>query len=84
MEPSIRAKPNHFILHVATIDLNSNRPSDKIAKAIIDVASKPKSEKSGVSISSIIMGEETNKKGNKVNHHSKEICNFLLIYHSKN
>ena len=29
MKPSIRAKPNHFILHVGTNDLNSNRPPNK-------------------------------------------------------
>ena len=55
IKPSIRARPNHFIFHVGTNDLNSNRPPDKIAKAIIDLASELKSEKSGVSISSLIM-----------------------------
>ena len=54
MKPSIRVKPNHFILHVVTNDLNSKRPPDEIAKAIIDVASELASEKTGVSISSII------------------------------
>ena len=49
MTPSIRAKPNHFILHVDTNDLNSNRPPDEIATNIIDLASELKSEKSGVS-----------------------------------
>ena len=51
MKPSIQAKPNHFILHVGTNDLNSNRPPDEIAKAIIDLALELKSEKPGVSIS---------------------------------
>ena len=36
MKPSIRVKPNLFILHVETNDLNSNRPPDEIAKVIID------------------------------------------------
>ena len=45
MKPSIRAKPNHFILHVGANDLNSNRPSDKIAKIIIDLASELKFKK---------------------------------------
>ena len=89
MNSSIRAKPNHFILHVGTNDLNSNRPPDEITKVIIDLASKLKSEKSGVSISSIMMREdkpELNKKGSEVNHHLKEMCNrknFYLIDHSK-
>ena len=89
MKPSIRMKPNQFILHVDTNDLNSNRPPDVIAKAIIDLASELKSEKSGVSVSSIIMRAdkpELNKKGSEVNHHLKEMCNrknFYLIDHSK-
>ena len=48
-------KPNHFILHVGPNDLNLNKPPEEIAKAIIDLASELKSEKSGVSISSLIM-----------------------------
>ena len=69
--------------------MNSNRPPDEIAKAIIDLASELKSEKTGVSISSIIMQAdkpELNKKGSEVNHHLKEMCNrknFFLIDHSK-
>ena len=34
MKTSIRAMPNHFILHVWTNDLNSNRPPDEIVKTI--------------------------------------------------
>ena len=49
MKPAIRPKPNHFILHVGTNGLNSNRPPDEIATAIIDLASELKSEKSGIS-----------------------------------
>ena len=55
MKPSIRVEPNHFILNFGTNDLNSSRPRDEIANAIIDLASELKSEKSGVSISSLIM-----------------------------
>ena len=89
MEPSIRAKPNDFILHVGINDLNSNIPPDEIAKVIIDLASELKSEKSGVSISSIIMRSdkpELNKKGSEVNQHLKEMYNrknFYLMDHSK-
>ena len=71
-------KPNHFIIHVEVNDLNSNRPPDKIAKAIIGLASELKSEKSDVSILSIIMRQdkpELNNKGSEVNHHLKEMCN---------
>ena len=89
MKSSIRAKPNHFILHLGTNDLSSNRPPDEIAKAIFDLASELKSEKSGVSISSVIMRAdkpELNKKGNEVNHYFKEMCNrknFYFIDHRK-
>ena len=89
MKPWIRAKPNHFLLHVGTNDLSSNRPPDKIAKTVIDLASELKSKKSGVSISSIIIRAdkpELNKKGSEVNHHLKEMCNrknFYFIDHSK-
>ena len=58
MKPSIRVKPNHFILQVGTNDLSSNRPPDKIAKANIDLASELKSEKTGAGISSIIIKRE--------------------------
>ena len=82
MKPSIRVKPNHFILHAGTNDLNSNRPPDEIAKAIIDLALELKSEKSGVSALSIIMRAdiELNKKGREVNHHLKEMCNRKKLF----
>ena len=68
--------------------MNSNRPRDEIAKAIIDLASELKFEKSGVSISSVMIADKPalNKQGNEVNHHLKEMCNrknFYLIDHSK-
>ena len=82
MKPSIRVKPNHFILHAGTNDLNSNRPPDEIAKAIIDLALELKSEKSGVSTLSIIMRAdiELNKKGREVNHHLKEMYNRKKLF----
>ena len=89
MKPSIRVEPNHFILDFGTNDLNSSRPRDEIANAIIDLASELKSGKSGVSISSVLMiadKPELNKQGNEVHHHLKEMCNrknFYLIDHSK-
>ena len=55
MKTSIRVKPNHFILHVRANDLNSNSPLDKIAKAIINLASELISDKFRVSFSSIIV-----------------------------
>ena len=49
------SEPNHFILHVGTNDSKSNAPSDKVAKTIVNLASELKSEKSDISISSIII-----------------------------
>ena len=72
IKPSIRAQSNHVILHVGTNDLNLNRSPEEIAKVITDLASELKSEKSGVSILSIIMRAdkpELKKKRSEVNHH---------------
>ena len=83
MNSSIRAKPDHFILHVGTNDLNSNRSPDEITKVIIDLASKLRSGKSGVSISWIMMRAdkpELNKKVSELNHHLKEMCNRKNFY----
>ena len=54
MKSSIRAKSNNFILHVGTNDLNSNAPQDESSKTITNLASKLKSGKSGIVLSSII------------------------------
>ena len=35
MKPSIQVKPNHFILHVGTNYLNSNRTPDKLQKPLL-------------------------------------------------
>lgn len=89
MKPSIRTQPDHFILHVGTNDLTSNTPSDEIARNIINLASEMKSEKSDVSISTIITRAdkpELNKKGIEVNNHLKEMCkekNIFIIDNSK-
>ena len=89
MKPSIRTQPDHFILHVGTNDLTSNSPSDEIARNIINLASEMKSEKSDVSISTIITRAdkpELNKKGIEVNNHLKEMCkekNIFIIDNSK-
>ena len=37
-EAIMREKPGHTILHVGTNDLNRDRPSDLIAKSIVDLA----------------------------------------------
>ena len=37
MKPSTREQPDHTILHLGTNDLNSDRPSNLIAKSIVDL-----------------------------------------------
>ena len=78
-------KPDYFVLHVGTNDLDSDRSPDLIAKSIVDVASSLKTDKHDVTISNIItrndrfMAKELNKC-------LTELCferNILLIDHSK-
>ena len=77
MKPSIRAKPDHAILHIGTNDLNSNATPNEIAANIVNLAAETKTEKCTVSISGIIIRTdkpELNKKGLEVNIILKELC----------
>ena len=38
MKPSLRRNPDHFILHVDTNDLSTERSPELIAKPIVDLA----------------------------------------------
>ena len=38
MKLLLRSTPNHFLSHVGTNDLNSNKPSEVIAKDIVNLA----------------------------------------------
>ena len=55
MKPSMREKFDCTILHVGKNDLNSNRPSDIIAKSIIDLTITLKSNSQNVNVSNITM-----------------------------
>ena len=88
LKPSlIKEDPDHFLFHVHTNDLDSNRSPDLTAKSIIDVASNLKIDKHDVTISGIITRNYCFiAKANKVNKCLTEICfarYFLLIDHSK-
>ena len=89
MKPSIRAKPDHAILHIGTNDLNSNARPNEIAANIVNLAAEMKTEKCTVSISGIIIRTdkpELNKKGLEVNIILKELCmekNIFFIDHCK-
>ena len=68
LKPSLRENPDHFVLHVGTNDLDSDRSPDLIAKSIFDVASSLKTNKHDVTISNIITRNDSfMAKANEVN-----------------
>ena len=87
MKPSMRENPDHTILHVGTNDLNSDRPSNLIAKSIVDLAITMKNNLQNVSISSIIMRSDSfSEKAMEVNGYLKQLCterNIFMIDHPK-
>ena len=67
MKPSLHANPDHFVLHIGTNDLNSDRSPELIAKSITDVGSSLKNDSHDVSISSIVRNVRFKEKAAKVN-----------------
>ena len=45
VKPSVRRSPDHFILHIGTNDLSSDKSSEEIARSVIDLATSIKNEK---------------------------------------
>ena len=85
MKPSIRAKPDHIILHVGTNDLQSNATPREIAEKTTSLVSEMKSNKCEVSISAIIIRTDKpdlNEKGTEVNN-LEEMKKRNLIDHKK-
>ena len=62
MKPTIRKKPDHFILHIGTNNLNSEREPELTSKSIVDLACRMKCNSVDVSISNVIV---RNHKYNK-------------------
>ena len=87
MKLSMREKPDHTILHVGTNVLNSDRPSNLIAKSIVDLDITLKNNSQNVSISNIIMRKDSfNEKAMEVNGSLKQFCtenNIFLINQTK-
>ena len=87
LKPSLKENPDHFILHVDTNNLDSDRLPDLIAKSIVDVALSLKTNKCDVTISNIITRNDCfMAKANEVNKCLTLLClkrNFLMIVHSK-
>ena len=88
VKPSVRSSPDHFILHVGTNDLTSDKSSEEIARSIIDLATSVKNEKHEVSISNIIIRADNKKleeKRHEVNSFLGKLCkekNYYFIDHS--
>ena len=51
MKPSLSENLDHFVLHIGTNDLNSDRSPELIAKSITDVGSNLKNDSHELSIS---------------------------------
>ena len=89
MKPSLRENPDHFILHVGTIDLNKERSPELIAKSIVDLATTLKGNSRYVSVANIIVRTDNsnlNEKGCEENAHLTEMYKerkLNLINHSK-
>ena len=45
VKPSVRSSPDHFILHVGTNDLPSDKSSEEITRSIIDLATSINKER---------------------------------------
>ena len=89
MKHSLRENSDHFIIHVGTNDLNTERSPELIAKSIVDLATTLKDNSRDVSASNIIVrgnNSNLNEKGCEVNAHLTEMCKerkLNLINHSK-
>ena len=70
VKPSQRENSDHYILHLGTNDLCLDRSPELIVKSITDLALTLKSESDDVSVSNIIVRNDSdtlNKKGCEVN-----------------
>ena len=89
MKPSLRNPLDHFILHVGTNDLSSEKCSMKIAESIINLSCRLKNKIHDVSVSTIILrtdDKKLNEKEMEVNLHLKELSkerNISLIDSSR-
>ena len=75
VKPSMRNNPDLILCHFGTNDLRSEQSPVQIADAIIDVASKLKSDTNEVVVSSIInRGDGYNEKARSVNSYIVKLC----------
>ena len=62
MKPSLRENPDHFILHVGTNDLDTERSPELIAKSIVGLDTTLKGNSRDVSVSNIIVRTDNSNK----------------------
>ena len=88
VKPSVRSSPDHFILHVGTNDLSSDKSSEEITRSIILFATSITNEKHDVSMSNVIIRAHDKKLEEKrceLNSFLGKLCkekNHYLIDHS--
>ena len=83
IKPLQRENSDHYVLHFGTNDLCLDRSPELIARSIIDLALTLKSESHDVSISNIIVRNDSdtlNKKGCEVNTVLMELYKEKNIY----
>ena len=86
-KPSLRDKPNSFILHIGTYDLNSSKTAESTSTSLVEEAITIEDVHHYLSVSSIVNRKDhLKKKVEEVNSYRKELCmkkNISLIDHSK-
>ena len=83
MKPSIRISPDHFILHVGTNDLYSEKSSMEMAELMTNKAFRLGNEMHDVGVSIIVLRTHDKKlkeKGMRVNLHLKELSKEKNIF----
>ena len=64
VRPTLRENPDHIFFHIGTNDLAFNKPAEKVAESIIDLAFTLKSGSCSVAVSGITVRND--KHRNKV------------------
>ena len=82
LKPSLRKNPDHFVLHIGTNDLNSDRSPELIAKSITDVGSSLKNDSHDGRISSIIVrNDKFQEKTAQVNENLERLCRTKYVFY---
>ena len=82
MKSSIRAQPEHFILHVGINDLISDSAPTEVPRKVFDIAGRLKSGTCDVTISELIIRMENrdlDKKRIEINTLKKRTLSLLIM-----